>query len=307
MRASLTVALKGAAMGVAEIIPGVSGGTIALVVGIYDRLVEAVASLRPAPLRHLPRLHRREHRQALVDELVEMDIHFLIALGVGMLVMVITLARVIEAILAEYPGPTYGFFAGLILASAIVLYQYVEFDSPERIVLAIATIALAFVLTGLSVGVVGHSLPVIFFAGAIAITALVLPGVSGSFLLLALGQYEYMVATLNEFVDGITTVLSGGSSDDLIGVTPTIAVFLTGALIGLVTIAHAVSYALERAKELTLIVLISLMVGALRVPGEEVAADFSSEPIWLVLTTVATVGGAAAILVFDHYTDDLEY
>lgn len=307
MRATATIVLKGAAMGVAEIIPGVSGGTIALVVGIYDRLVAALAGLRPGPLRHVPRLHRREHRRALYDELVAMDVPFLIALGVGMAGMVIALARGIEAVLEAHPGPTYAFFAGLILASAVVLYGAVEVDTSRRVALALGFIAIAFVLSGAATAALGHALPVVFIAGAIAVTALVLPGVSGSFLLLALGQYEYMVGALNGFIDGIGGLLTGGGIDDLVEAAPPVVVFLAGAMLGLLTVAHLVSIALARAREATLIALISLMVGALRVPGEEVAASWQAEPTWIAVTVVAGLLGGAAILVFDHYTDDLEY
>lgn len=307
MHAYLVVALKGAAMGVAEIIPGVSGGTIALVVGIYDRLVAAIAGLRPAPLRHLPYLHRRDNRRAFVDEFVEMDLPFLIALGLGMATMLILLARVVEGILATYPGITYAFFAGLILASAIVLYQYVSVDTPGRIGLSLLVIATAFVLSGLASTTMGHSMPVIFVAGAIAITAMVLPGVSGSFLLVALGQYEYMIAALNDFISGIGALVSDRSSDALIEAAPPVFVFLMGATIGVLSVAHAVSYALERARELTLIVLISLMVGALRVPGEEVLDAWDPSPTWIGAVLLAAIVGAGAILVFDRLTGDLAY
>lgn len=303
MRDVITVVFKGAAMGVAEIIPGVSGGTIALIVGIYDRLVEAIASLRPAPLRHLPYLHHRGHRRKLANELHEMDVHFLLTLGIGMAAMIISLARVIEHVLETYPGVTYAFFGGLIFASAIVLYRQVEVDSPQRVALGLIVIVVAFVLSGLTPTGFGHSLPVIFIAGAIAITALVLPGVSGSFLLIALGQYEYMIGSLNDFVDAIVRI----SGETFVETSPPVLVFLAGASIGLLSVAHVVNYALEHAREATLLVLISLMVGALRVPGQEVLKAQHSTPIWLVTVLLAALVGAASILVFDYYTEDLKY
>ncbi len=297
------VVLKGAAMGVAEIIPGVSGGTIALLVGIYDRLVTAIASLRPAPLRHVPRLHRRRYRRTFIAELADMDVHFLFALGVGMLAMVVTLARVIEHILETYPGITYSFFGGLILASAIVLYRYVDVNTPERLMLALVVIVVAFVLSGIATATMGHTLPVLFVAGAIAITALVLPGVSGSFLLLAMGQYEHMLGVLNDFVNALTSASMG----EIIETAPPVFAFLSGAVVGLLTVSHAVSYALERAREVTLIALISLMVGALRVPGESVIDAYQPSVGWILAVCLAGLIGAMAILVFDHVTDDLEY
>lgn len=308
MRALATVLLKGAAMGVAEIIPGISGGTIALITGIYDRLVAAIAALHPRPLGHLPYLHHRAHRTAFIEELRSMDIGFLITLGLGMAAMVIILARAIERLFELAPGATYAFFAGLIGASAIILYKEVQIDTPLRIALAIVAAALAFILSGLAADGLGHSLPVLFIAGAIAITALVLPGVSGSFLLLAMGQYEYMLGVLNDFVDTVHGLLTGGASLGTLGDTGVpVGVFLTGAVLGLVTIAHVVNYALRRARELTLIVLISLMVGSLRVPGEEVIDTYQPGLRWLSIIMVAGLVGVGAILLLDYYTDDLAY
>ncbi len=308
MRALATVLLKGAAMGVAEIIPGISGGTIALITGIYDRLVAAIAALHPRPLGHLPYLHHRAHRTAFIEELRSMDIGFLITLGLGMAAMVIILARAIERLFELAPGATYAFFAGLIGASAIILYKEVQIDTPLRIALAIVAAALAFILSGLAADGLGHSLPVLFIAGAIAITALVLPGVSGSFLLLAMGQYEYMLGVLNDFVDTVHGLLTGGASLGTLGDAGVpVGVFLTGAVLGLVTIAHVVNYALRRARELTLIVLISLMVGSLRVPGEEVIDTYQPGLRWLSIIMVAGLVGVGAILLLDYYTDDLAY
>lgn len=308
MRSYATVLLKGAAMGVAEIIPGVSGGTIALITGIYDRLVSALASVHPRPLRHLPFLHRRAHREAFIEDLREMDIGFLLALGLGMLGMVIILARAIERLFEVAPGATYAFFAGLIGASAVILYKEVRIDTPGRIGLAIVTAATAFILSGLAADGLGHSLPVLFFAGAIAITALVLPGVSGSFLLLAMGQYEYMLGVLNEFVDTLRALVTGGVTTGEFGDAGLpVVIFLSGALIGLLSIAHAVNFALERARELTLIALISLMVGSLRVPAQEVVATYRGDLTWAITILAAGTIGVAAILLLDRYTDDLTY
>ncbi len=308
MHEYVRVFLTGAAMGVAEVIPGVSGGTIALVGGVYDRLVGAIASLHPRSLRHLPYLHRRDHREGLLDELRAMDIPFLITLGLGMGAMVVLLAQGITVILEDYPGATYAFFGGLILVSAVILYRHVEIDTPKRVVLALTAAALAFVLSGFATDGLGHSLPVVFVAGGIAVTATVLPGVSGSLLLLALGQYEYMIDTLNSFVDSIGDLLTGtGASSQVTDAGIPVVTFLGGAAIGVVSMAHAVNYALERAKDPTLIVLVSLMVGALRVPGEEVIDAYQPEPGWIALTAFGAIAGALAIWVFDYYTGELAY
>lgn len=237
-----------------------------------------------------------------------MDLPFLIALGVGMVSAVIILARVIGGLIESYPGPTYAFFAGLILASAVILYRLVDIESIGHVALALLAMAAAFILSGIATAALGHSLPVVFVAGAIAVTALVLPGVSGAFLLLALGQYDYMIGVLNDFVDAVGAVVTGtGSTDSLLEAATPVSVFMVGAVIGVVTVAHAVNYALERARTATLIVLVSLMVGALRVPVAEVSATASTDPLWILATAVAGLLGAVAVIGFDYFTGDLEY
>ncbi|MFP4591259.1 MAG: DUF368 domain-containing protein [Halobacteriales archaeon] len=308
MRETLRIVSTGMAMGVAEVIPGVSGGTIALVAGIYDRLIGAIASLHPRALRHLPRVHTASGRRAFAAELREMDVPFLLALGIGMAAMVVTLARGIEHVLVAYPGLTYAFFGGLILASAWLLYGHVALDTPARLGLAALAAVVAFVLSGFAADGVGHALPVVFVAGAVAVTALVLPGVSGSFLLVAMGQYEYMVGTLNAFVDMLLAAagLTDASVDPL-EVTPPVVVFLLGATLGVLTVARAVDRALDRAREATLIVLISLMVGGLRVPVAEVL-DATREPIWWwVAIAGSAVAGAVVIVAFDRATGEVAY
>lgn len=308
MRETARVVLTGMAMGVAEAIPGVSGGTIALVAGIYDRLVGAIASLHPRALAHLLHVHQAAGRQKLLADLRAMEVPFLLTLGVGMIAMLLVFARAIEGILEAYPGFTYAFFGGLILASAYILYGHVAVNTPGRIALAVGAVAVAFVLSGLATGGLGHALPVIFVAGAVAVTALVLPGVSGSFLLVALGQYEYMIDQLNTFVDAVLAALGLTSGEvGLLESAPPVVVFVTGAVLGLLTTARVVDYALDRARAATLIVLVSLMVGAMRVPAEEVLAAARDGPAWWAIMVVAAVAGGVVIIVFDQATGELEY
>lgn len=308
MRDVAWIIAKGMAMGVAEAIPGISGGTIALILGIYDRLIEALSALHPRPLRHVMRFHQPAGRRQFREELVAMDVPFLLALLVGMVAMVILLARAIEGALVAYAGIIYAFFAGLIAASAVVLYRQVELDSAGRIALGIAGVVVAAVLTGFSTTGLGHGLPVLFLAGAIAMTALVLPGVSGSFLLLALGQYAFMLTTVNGFVDALGGTLRGTvGTDQLVATSTPVVSFLAGAIVGLLTVAHAVKMALDRARQATLILLVSLMVGSLRVPGERVLAAAVPDVVWTVTVLVSAALGIAVIIAFDRVTGELEY
>ncbi|WP_121740985.1 DUF368 domain-containing protein [Natronorubrum halophilum] len=308
MREFLAVYLKGFSMGAADVVPGVSGGTIALIVGIYDRLIRAITAVDPRAFRPALRVHDPEARAALRTELERMDIPFLIALGLGVATAIVILSRVMHEAATTYPVPTYGFFFGLIAASAIVLYGEVETWTPQRVLISIAAIAIAFLVTGVTTNGTSHGMLIVFIAGAVAICAMILPGVSGAFFLLILGQYEYMTGILSEFVDGLIGLVNGDAFAPVIEAGTVVSVFGVGALIGLFTMAHAVGYALEHYRSATLAFLVSLMVGSLRLPVAEVGRNFDETALGTpIVAVIAGVIGAGAVFVVDWYTDDLEY
>ncbi|WP_265108302.1 DUF368 domain-containing protein [Halosolutus halophilus] len=308
MRELLAVYLKGFSMGSADVVPGVSGATIALIVGIYDRLIAAVTAIDPRAFEPVLRVHDSEGRAELLAAIDRMDLPFLLVLGLGIATAIVVLSQLMHEAVTVYPVPTYGFFFGLIAASAIVLYGQVGTWTVPRVAVSIAGIAIAAAVTGVTAGDAPHGVPMIFLAGAIAICAMVLPGVSGSFFLLVLGQYEYMIGTLSRFVDGIVGLANGGSLAPVVEAGTIVVIFGVGAAIGLFTMAHAVSRALDRFRAATLAFLVSLMVGALRLPVAKVYGALgdgtTNSPAIAVL---AALVGAVAVLVVDRYTDDLEY
>ena len=308
MREFLAVYLKGFSMGAADVVPGVSGGTIALIVGIYDRLIRAITAIDPRALR--PALHPTdpEARARLRAELQRMDVPFLIALGLGVGTAIVVLSGVMHEAATTYPVATYGFFFGLIAASAIVLYGEIDRWTAGRVAVSIVAIALAFWVSGTTSGAAPHGLPIVLLAGAIAICAMILPGVSGAFFLLILGQYEYMTGTLKGFVNGLVGLVDGGALAPVIETGTVVTVFGVGAVAGLFTMAHAVRYALERYRAATLAALVSLMVGALRLPVERVWANLGESSLGRPgVAVAAALVGAGAVLLVDWYTDDLEY
>jgi putative membrane protein len=215
-----------------------------------------------------------------------------------------------EHAIAAFPLVIYPFFFGLIAASAVVLYETVTVRSKQTVAAGVLGFTLAFLLSGVTGGAQApHNMAIIFGAGAVAITAMVLPGISGAFLLLLLGQYQYLLGTLNRFIDlGVAVALGREPITALLEPSLTVGAFGVGALIGVVTIAHVVRWALAHYRQATLAFLVSLMVGALRLPVEKVVA------VW-VTPSVVTVGsilggvavGAGAVFVLDYYTDDLVY
>ncbi|MDQ2049456.1 DUF368 domain-containing protein [Natronolimnohabitans sp. A-GB9] len=308
MREFLAVYLKGFSMGAADVVPGVSGATIALIVGIYDRMIRAITAIDPRRLRPALRAHDPEARASLRTELERMDLAFLIVLGLGVASAIVVLSRVMHGAATTYPVPTYGFFFGLIAASAVVLYGQVERWTPARIGVSLVAIAIAFTVTGITAGDVSHGPVIVFVAGAIAICAMVLPGVSGAFFLLVLGQYEYLTGVLSTFVDGVIGLLNGNALEPVIEAGAVVAIFGAGAVIGLFTMAHAVGYALDRYRAATLAFLVSLMVGALRLPYREVTTNLGETAYGTPsVAVVAALVGAGAVLLVDWYTDDLEY
>jgi len=308
-RGWLAVYLKGACMGAADTVPGVSGGTIAVILGVYERLIAALTSVDPRAVGHLASVHTREGRAAFVEDLLRMDAPFLSVLGAGVLSAAAALATVMHVAVTEYPVPTYAFFFGLIAASAVVLYRYVDAASPTRAVVATAGFLLAFVVTGISGTSPIENPPILllFLAGAVAITAMVLPGVSGSFLLLVLGLYNYMTGLPGAVASGLLRA-NGGDWATLADALTSLAAFGAGAVIGVFTVAYAVRAALRRYREATFVFLVSLMVGALRLPLELVAQDVEAlTPTTVSLVVGPAAVGVAAVLALDRYTDDLEY
>ncbi|MFB6205980.1 MAG: DUF368 domain-containing protein [Haloglomus sp.] len=302
----LSVYLKGAAMGAADTVPGVSGGTVALIVGVYERLVTAITELDPLAVFLLGDVHTSAGRARLVERLGEMEIPFLLALGAGIATAVVTLSRVLEVALTEHPAPTFAFFFGLIAASAVVLYSEVDVRSPRRLAVAAAGVVAAFLLTGPIAAALPPTLPVVFVAGAVAVTAMILPGISGSFLLLVLGQYEFMVTTLGDFVGALFALLTGGAGTDLAGPGGVVVTFCAGAAVGLLTVAHVIRWALDHYRAATLTFLVSLMVGALRLPAREIAdATPRFTPGAIALLAGAGLAGAVLVLGLDHVTADL--
>lgn len=308
VRGWLSVYLKGICMGAADTVPGVSGGTMAVILGIYNRLIAALTAIDPRAIRYLTAVHTAEGRAALSRELLRVDAPFLFVLGAGVLSAAATVATAMNVAVTQYPAPTYAFFFGLIAASAIVLYRYIEAGTPRRALVAVIGFTLAFVVTDPSLSnVTATTLPILFLAGAIAISAMVLPGISGAFLLLIMGQYEYVSGIPRAVVNGAAAAL-GGDVSALVDVLIPLTAFMAGALVGLFSVAYAVRAALARYREETLVFLVSLMVGALRLPVHEVTANVDGvSPTTVAVVLVPVIVGAVTVLIFDRYTDDLQY
>ncbi|MFB6124504.1 MAG: DUF368 domain-containing protein [Halanaeroarchaeum sp.] len=302
------VYLKGFAMGAADAVPGVSGGTIALITGIYDRLVGAIAAIDIddglALVRDGLRVYDAQARADAWERATAMDLPFLVVLFVGVVTAALTAANVIEWAVGTHAGPTYAFFFGLIVASVVVLRDELVLDSPSGWAIAVAGFLVAFLVSGSFQGSLGDGLLVLFLSGAVAICAMVLPGISGSLILLTLGQYEVLIGT----VHSLTGALVAGSLSGAATPAISLVVFALGALVGILSFARVVSWALEHYHVQTLTFLVALMIGALRAPGERVLA---ATPEWSAVVVAVLLGwavlGAVAVLGLDAMTDEIAY
>lgn len=239
------ITLRGVAMGAADVVPGVSGGTMALVLGIYPRFIRALAQLGLPLLKDLVGALRRGLGE-LLRVIREADLHFLVFLGAGIVGAVLTLAKIIPDLIETYPATMNGLFFGMIVASTVVPYRMLTRRGPVQAVSFVAAAGFAFWVTGLGLLSVQAGLPFLFVSGAIAICAMLLPGISGSFLLLILGQY--------------TRVLGAIHDRDLL----VIAVFGLGCVTGLLSFSRLLEWLLDHRRNATLAALCGLMIGSLR-------------------------------------------
>ncbi|MAU39235.1 MAG: DUF368 domain-containing protein [Actinobacteria bacterium] len=235
--------LRGSFMGAADAVPGVSGGTIALLLGIYERLLHNIQHCTNLVISVL-RIDRATTKRSFQS----VEWHFLLSLLSGVFITFVLLAQIIERLLEKHPTSVAGLFFGLVLASVIVAVFMVSSWNVFRVSLGLAVGITVFILLGVRAGPIQQpSLLVFFLSGAIAISAMILPGISGSFFLLMIGMYGSLIEAVNE------RLLSK------------LLVFGLGAVLSLSLSARLLSWILRNYRDSVLALLIGLMIGSLRV------------------------------------------
>lgn len=304
----ISLILKGMAMGIAEAIPGVSGGTIAFITGIYERLLVAIGGILG------PKVIGKLRREGVVSAYGAADGGFLLQLGGGMILGLGIAVFSITELLEMYPPVVWAFFFGLIISSAIYVARQVDKWNLLSVVLLVVGAVSAYLLTTINPMSGSSSLIFVFLAGMIAISALILPGISGSFILLLLGMYTVVLQAVKS--------MASSPAESL----PIVGIFALGCLIGLALFSRVLSYTFKTYPDLTLALLTGFMIGSLNKlwpwrnaltfrensSGEKVAMleeavspgayeDLMGKPSFLVLAIIALIAGFIIVFVLDRY------
>ena len=290
--------LRGICMGTADVIPGVSGATIAMITGIYDELITTVANVNTSILHDLV-------KGRILEALTRLNAGFLIPLLAGVALAFLSLAKLITYLLVTHPKPVWGFFTGLVLAGALFVARRVQAWNIAPGIMLILGIGIGYGVTVLVPMESGTATYKFILAGAIAIIAMILPGISGSFLLVIMGKYQQVFTAIHE--------------RDL----TIIAAFGLGCLVGILSFSRLLKRLLAAHHDLTLAFLVGLMLGSVRKTwpfqriletsilgsGKEVAVRFECilpqayDPT-AILSLALIIGGFVAVYLLERLSNN---
>ena len=234
----LSLSLKGMAMGAADIIPGVSGGTIAFISGIYEELIETINNVNFEAIKKL-------NKNGIKGFWEHINGNFLIALLTGIAISIISLAKVITHLLETHSQLLWGFFFGLIVASVYIVGKKVNKWDVNNIISLIIGSSIAFYITILNPMQNPDALWFVFLSGSIAICAMILPGISGSFILLLLGSYEFILVAIKDFKLDVITI------------------FGVGCITGLLAFSKLLNWLFKKYHDITIALLTGFLIGSL--------------------------------------------
>ncbi len=265
----------GLLMGAANIVPGVSGGTVALIMGIYDKLILAINEIP----KDIPIAFIKLDFKGVKERFEKVEYWFLGALFFGSLFAVISIARGLSHLIETFPAPTYALFFGLISGSVVIIYKYIDKVDIWAVLSAfIGFLTISLILSLREISNIHHPV-MIFLGGMFSIVSMILPGISGSYILIILGQYEYMLEALYSF-------------DIFI-----VVIFLTGGFVGLFGLAKILGFLLEWSRSVTIAFLFGLMLGGLREPLSEAVGEAVS-PWEIILPALI---GAVVVIVLEYW------
>jgi len=247
----IIIATKGMGMGAADVVPGVSGGTIAFITGIYEELIESIKSVNLSSIKLLLQFKLKDFWKAVNG-------NFLLSIVVGIAISVLSIAKLIKYLLEQHPILIWSFFFGLIVASAIVIAKKITEWKLRSIIAMIVGIGIAYMVTIVTPAETTDAYWFLFLSGALAICAMILPGISGAFILLLLGKYEFILNALSSFKLDV------------------IAVVGAGAAVGILSFSNLLSWLLKKYHNMTIALLSGFMIGSLNKvwPWKETVSTF---------------------------------
>lgn len=248
----LGIAFRGIGMGAADVVPGVSGGTIAFITGIYEELLETISGLKLGLLK----TWRKEGFKAMWRE---GNFRFLFALFTGIIISIASLAIAIKYLLATFPIHLWAFFFGLIIASVWLVGKSVNQWNAKNIAGVVLGTVAAYFITTISPTQESSHLFYIFICGSIAICAMILPGISGSFILLLLGAYTTVLGA----VSGLIEAIKASNWDLVFSNGLLLFVFILGCLVGLISFSRILNWLFKKAHDFTVAILTGFLIGSL--------------------------------------------
>ncbi|MBN2517650.1 MAG: DUF368 domain-containing protein [Candidatus Altiarchaeota archaeon] len=283
---SIKIFIRGLLMGVCDLIPGISGGTIAFITGIYIRLINAVhnvlAYLGGDLIKYLT-LRKKTTFEGLKDDMRGLDVPFLAILLLGILTSILLGSKLIKFLLDYYFAYTISFFVGLILASSKIIFDRIEKHDLRNMTFGVLGFALGFATVFIPEVSAEPTLPYVFLGGFLAISAMFLPGISGAFVLLVLGLYGFMIGALNDMGGRFIYILA----------------FVAGAMAGAAVISKLIVFLFKKDRCKTLYFLLGLVLGALSTPIKNI---FGKTSVWTfeqaaIMVALAIVGILAVLLI----------
>ncbi len=255
----LRLVLTGFAMGAADIVPGVSGGTMAFILGVYSNLLDAIKSFNMDAIRMLFGLRFKD----LIDHV---SLRFLLALGAGLFSAILLLSSFLSATMDDPGGRIllFAFFFGLVLASILTIGVKVRWTIASVLTFITGTV-IAFVIVNIVPAEANHSAPALFVSGMIASCAMILPGISGSFILLILGQYDFILSAVSDRSINPIVIIGSGSTSHIFldfNQSPVFTV-ACGAVVGIIAFSRVLSYLLTNYYNRTVALLVGFMAGSL--------------------------------------------
>lgn len=248
----LGISLKGMAMGAADVVPGVSGGTLAFIMGFYEELVETIDGLDL-------KFFKSWKQNGLKDTWLKYNLSFLVFLGLGVVISIALFAKIIENLIEAHPIKVWAFFFGLVSASLIYVAKQIKRWNTGIIISLLIASVFAFYISGLNPMAETDSTWFLFVAGFVAIIAMILPGISGAFILLLIGAYQPVIGVLNEFTSALR-MADFEAARPLLG---KILIFMLGAVTGLKAFSRVLNWMFSNHKNLTLAALTGFILGAL--------------------------------------------